>query len=513
MAAVSKIDSNSTGLRYAEEVTPGVLPGTPTWFPLEPNSYDDFGGEISTIARNPINDSRQRKKGVVTDLDAVGGFQTDLTQENMQDLLQGFFFASLRRKGEEIVTAVDIDAGNDDEYEVAETAGFLVGSLIKGKNFSETANNAVNVVTAVVVDTSVEVADGQLAAEAVPPADAQITVVGHQGASADLDIDATGSLPALTSTVLDFTTLGLIPGEWLFIGGDNAANQFVTAANNGFKRIRSIAANRIEFDKSDLTMVDETGTGLSINLYFGRVLKNELGSLITKRTYQLERSLGAPDDAFPAQIQSEYVTGAAPGEATFNMPTADKLTLGLSFLGQDAEQRDAVTGLKSGNRPGLVEADAFNTSSDFSRIRMATVQPGVEAPTALFAFLQDLTITVNNNLQSNKALGVLGSCGISSGTFQVGGSLTAYFADIASVQAVRNNADVTLDIIMVKANAGILIDLPLITLGNGKPNVEQDQPITLPLDMDAATAAKIDPTLDYTAMMVFFDALPNAADT
>lgn len=512
MPAVSKIDSNSTGLRYAVEVSPGVLPATPDWIPLEPNSYPDFGGEITTIARNPINDSRQRKKGVVTDLNATGGFSTDLTQENMQDILQGFFFANLRRKGEEAVTAVDIDGANPDEYECASTAGFLVGSLIKGRGFSNLANNALNVVTAITANVSVEVATGLLVTEA-GAATKSITVVGHQGAIGDIDVDASGSLPAITSTLLNFTTLGLIPGEWIYIGGDLATERFTNAVNNGFKRIRTITANRIEFDKSGSAMVTEANTTATVRLFFGRVLKNELGSSIVSRTYQLERTLGAPDDSFPTQIQSEYVIGAAPGEVTFNIPTANKLTLDLSFVAQSVEQRTGVTGVKSGNRPALVEADAFNTSSDFSRIRMAQVVPGQAAPTPLFAFLTDLTISINNNLTPLKAVGFLGSFGISAGTFTVGGQLTAYFANVTAVQAVNDNADVTLDIAIYKANAGLVLDLPLISLGNGKPQVEQDQPITLPLSMDAATAAKIDPNLDYTALMVFFDYLPTLADT
>lgn len=634
MVKLNKIDSNATSLRYAEEASLKVLPGSPIWRPLEPNSYNDFGGNVTTVARNPINRSRQRKKGVITDLDATGGFVSDLTQTNMQDLLQGFFFADLRPKGEELVTAVDIDAGNPDEYEVASTDGFFIGSIIQGQNFAEEANNGVNVVTALVGNVSVEVLDGQLATELTPPADAQIVVVGHEFASAEVDVDVSGTLPILsnvsavaatgtltyTANVADsdtvtigsqtytyqtvltdsadnvligataddsvnnllaainagagagtlygtgtvanvdvtavngggdtmdvtaiasgtagnsiattetgtniswaganltggsgtsFLSLGLIPGEWIFLGGDGASEDFVDVANNGFKRVRSITDLALEIDKSDLTMVTETGTGLTIRVFTGRALKNELDALIKRRTYNLERTLGIPDDAFPTQEQAEYVEGAVPSEFSFNVPTADKLTVDLAFVGVDSSSIDGPTDLKTGTRPALEEADAFNTSSDFSRIKLAQVITGDEAPLALFAFSQELTVTINNNLTPNKAVSVLGAFEVTAGTFEVGGSITAYFSDVTAVAAVRDNVDITLDMIMVKRNAGIAIDLPLITLGDGRPNVEQDAPITLPLNMDAATAALIDPSLDYTAMIIFWDFLPNAAD-
>lgn len=514
MAIVNKIDSNVTGLRFAEETSLGVLPGTPDWYPLEPNSYADFGGSVVTVARAPIADDRQRKKGVLTDLDASGGFNTDLTQTNLQNLLQGFFFADLRLKGEEIVTAVDEDTVNPDEYEVALTAGFQVDDLIKGSNFVETANNAVNAVTAIVTDTSVEVATGQLTAEASPPADAQITVVGHQFQSAEVDIDDTGTYPTLTraSGVKDFTTFGINVGEWIFIGGDGASEDFATAANNGFKRVRSVTTTAIEFDKSALTMVAETGTGLTIRLFFGRVLKNETGTDIVRRSYNLERTLGAPDDASPALIQSEYLVKSVPNELTLTVNTADKITADLSFVSGDHETRDAATGVKSGNRPDIVEADAFNTSSDFSRIKMSTIVAGDEAPDPLYAFVTDMTVTINNNISPNKAVGTLGAFELTAGTFEVGGNVTAYFSDVDAVAAVRANSDVSLDFSIVKNNAGVTIDIPLLTLGDGRANVEQDQPITLPLGMDAASGASVLSTMDHTLLMVFFDYLPDAAD-
>jgi hypothetical protein len=513
MTQVNKIDSNVTGLRYAWEESIGVLPTTPNWIPLEPNSYTDFGGQIRTVARNPINPSRQRKKGVTTDLDAGGGFDTDLTQANLQDLLQGFLFADLRPKDEfgggGEITNVD---GTNDEYEGTDIEDdFAVGDLIFASGFTNSANNGLKIVAAVTGPNALEVTEDIV--DETPGSGAKIVKVGVQGTAGDIDVDVSGSLPKLTSTTLDFTTLGLIPGEWIYIGGDTAATAFTNAVNNGFKRVRSVAANELAFDKSASAMVVEASTTETVRIFFGRVLKNESDpTLIVRRSAQLERTLGAPDDAQPAQIQAEYLEKAVPGEFTMNIPTADKITCNLVFVAGDHTTIDGPTSLKTGNRPTLVEADAFNTSSDFNRIKMAQVVAGDEAPTALFAFLTELTLSINNNVSLNKAVGILGGFDVTAGTFQVGGSVTAYFANVAAVAAVRNNADVTLDFHVVKDNAGISVDIPLIALGDGRLNVEQDQPITLPLSMDAATAAKIDTNLDHTLLLVFFDYLPDAAE-
>lgn len=503
----NKIDSNVTGLRYAWEECLKQLPASPVWRALEPNSYADLGGNVTTVARNPISQNRSRKKGTVTDLDASGGFNQDLTQNNTFDLAQAFMFAAARQKA--TTTPINSDtpvvitgvAAADDTYDAAAgLAVFKPGDLVYATGFSVSANNGLKTVTAA---TAIGVTVSQaLADEAAPPAGAALACVGYVGAAADLSITLNGLLVRLTSAgAINFTTLGLIPGEWVFVGGDAAGSHF--ANNVGFARISVITSAYLEFDKVTWTGAAEAGTGLSVQLYFGDVLRNESDpALIRRGTVQLERTLGQDADG----VMSEYLIGAVANELTINVAQADKVTIDMGFVACDVEQRTGLVGVKAGARPTLRATDAFNTSSDFRRIKLASVSELDGAVTPLFGFATDLSITVNNNVSPNKAVGTLGAFEVSAGTFEVGGEITAYFASIAAVQAVRNNADITFDMILVKNNAGMLADIPLLALGNGRLAVEQDQPITVPLETMAAESK-----FGHTLLLQSFSYLPNRA--
>lgn len=503
------IDSNATGLRYAEESSIGELAGGDVWRPLEPNSYNDFGGKISTVARNPLNASRQRSKGVTTDLEATGGFAHDLTQKGLTRLFQAFLFADIREKPTNIplngagIAFSGVTAA-DDTYTLASgTIGsqFALGDLVLAAGFSQPANNGVKKVASS-TGTTIVVGDGLV--DETPAATAKLQKVGHEFASATLDVDVTGTYPKLkrASGVVDFTTFGLIPGEFIFIGGDSAGTKFSTLANNGWARVRSVAASYIELDKTQGTMSAETGTGKTIRVFFGNVIKNESDpTLIKRRSFHLERTLGTDDDG----VMSEYLKGAVPNELSIQIRQADKVTVEMGFIAIDHEQRAGSVGVKAGTRPDVETSEAFNTSSDFSRLKMHLVTTDTN-PDALYGFLTEATITVNNNVSPNKAIAVLGAFDVSVGQFNVAGNVTAYFSDVAAVQAVRNNSDVAMDLALVKDNAGWVIDLPLIALGEGRLAVEQDKPITLPLSLDAARGSN-----DHTLLMNEFPYLPNFA--
>lgn len=510
MAKARKVDSNITGLAYAEEFSPETLgingnfetavasgdTAATDWKRILPNSYADFGGELTTITPNPISPGRQRQKGAVSDLDGSGGFNVNLTFYGLRDLFAAALFANFR----------------------SEIANPVANRKYVEGNMTVTA-----------------------AANAFP------TIIGP-----------------------DDVFEGVVPGQWVFVGGDNAhgasgADQFDALENNGFKRVRAIGAtagnanNVLTIDKSATNMTAEA-TAANVKVFIGRALRNETAQTGTtqsrQKSYHMERTLG--DSESPArQVQSEYLTRATLNEFTLNIAQAALINCDFGFIAARHIQRtrgafknaapysnnpDATTGkITDGSGPlqpsapqdpvlaGRNAAHAsllskgkadtpFNTSSDFARIKMSTVQPpsvaNAENVDPLFAFITEATITVANNLTPNKAVSVLGAFDVTAGTFAVSGSLTAYFADVAAVRAVQQNADVTLDMIMVKNNRGIVLDIPLIALGNGRLNVEVDTPITLPLSMDAgeASAAIEETGFDYTAMFTFFEELPDAAD-
>lgn len=510
MAAVNKINSNVVETAYAEESTIKTLPGTPIWYPLDVNSFTDFGGSISKVSRNPFRTDRQMRKGQTTDLEAAGTINHDLVQTGLQDILQGFFFADARTKtefgGAGEITGVT--TGPNTYTAASGLDAFEVGDLVFVTGCTNAANNGLKEVTTA-TGTVLTVAE-TLVAE-TPPAGAKIVQVGFEFTTGDLVVDVSGSLPQLTSTVKDFTEFGLVPGEFIYIGGDAAVTQFDTSGM-GFARCRSIAANAIVIDKCQADMAADTAAAKTIRVFFGRVLKNEVGTDIVRRTYNIERQLGAPDDASPSQIQSEYLIGAVPNELTVNIPTADKAMLDLAFVAMDVEQRDGVTGVKSGTRISAVEESAFNTSSNVPLINLAIVSDTDENPTPLFAFAEEMTITVNNNVSPDKAIGVLGGFDATHGNFEVTGSLTAYFMDVDSISAVRDNSDVTMDMHLAKENAGITVDIPLLALGDGRLDVAQNEAIRIPLTQEAAIGTGAITGFDHTLLMSFYDYLPDAAE-
>jgi hypothetical protein len=470
------LDSNTTGLRFTTEDTIGVLPGSGVvWKSLEPNSYGDFGAQYTQVARNPIKPDRQRVKGVLTDKESSANFQTDFIGSQLLDLLSGFFFAAWRDKTSSSPTAVSGTA-----YTLSSVTGFVNNNLILAEGFAIAGNNGFKPIT---VSGSTLVASG-LAIE-TPPATSKVTKVGQRGASGDITLTVSAGVGTLGSTTLNFTTLGLIAGEWLWIGGDATANKFATAANNGFYKIKTIAANSILFDKIPTGAATDAGATKLIDLYFGSILKNESDTtLIVKKSFQFERQY--------TSALFEYIKGCVANKLDFDIKTADKVVCEMGFVGIDAED---LTSAKAGTNSTSTFGTAYNSSSDFMKLSLYDASGN-----NLSSYITDLKISISNNATTLKAAGTLGGFDINVGDFMVSASLTAYFVNNLAVDAIRNNTSVSLSFALGQPNdgQGWIFDIPNMTLGDGRKAVEKDKPITLPLTAEAAADSVYNTTMAIT---------------
>lgn len=487
------ISSNSTGLQFAREVydNPGLLPGesglpgTAVWEGLEPNSYSDFGGQNTLTQRSPIVATRQKRKGRKTDQTANANFQLDFTGNNMVPFMEGFMCAAWYQPG---VVEAPTSVSATQYVKTGAVSGLVVNNLILASGFSVAGNNGVKTVTAF---TSDNISAAGLSAEASPPATAKIEKVGYRAAAGVISVT---SATFLSTGAVDATTLGLRPGQWFYVGGDTPAENFATAANNGWARVRSVAAGGITVDKTQNTWAADTGTGKTISLWYGKHIWNEpTPADIKYYTYQFER--------FLTTGVYEYVRGSYASELTLTLAQADKITADLGFLSLSAVTQATA---KPGTRRGLLtDAEAFNTATDLVRLRCSARG----SATPLVSYLRDLNLTVNNNVTILKALGVLGGFDASFGGFQVTGTVNAYFSDLASVTAVNNSTSLTVDFAMCYNNRGWLFDLPLFVGEGGTLEVALDQPVNLPLGIQAAQ----DDTLGVTLIANYFPYLPNVA--
>lgn len=477
---VEKQDANFVGMSIARETTLKVLPDPATFYVREPNSFKDLGGDFKSVSRRVFNPSRQRKKGSVVDLNADGGWNEDVTQNNMFNVFDAFFFAALRKKGNQSNVAATVTTN---KYTVASSTNFLVNSLILAKNFTLAANNGLKAVTA--IPDATHVTAGVLATEAAGAAKS-IEVVGYQFPAADASIAVVGGTAVLTSAAIVMTTLGLIPGEWVFVGGDGAGTYFA-GVSQFYGRVKEVTATTIVFDKTTAAVVTDAGTGKTIQIFFGTVVKNEFDpDLIVRYTHAVERTLGRDADG----VQSEVLPGFVYNELTWNSPLADKVNVDISGVAMSHTKRTGAQGPLSGAGANVKVAglgeDAYNTSSNIYRLRMSILDAATLNPTPLFARVTEWNMKINNNVSPNKAQGTLGAFDTTAGTFDVDGDFTVYFSTMAAIQSIEDNADVTFDAIYSKDNAAMIMDVPLLGTGGGKLKVEMDAAIMMPLKIMGA---------------------------
>lgn len=482
---MGRVSTNNTSIEYTREESLGVLPTSPVWHLIEANDISTYGASISTVARNPISKDRQGRKGAITDLDSTVELPVDVTMSAIDEFVPPFLFSSWSDIGE--FTSTEITGSG---ITVSANGDLAEGTLVNivGSIYSE--NNGLKVVEAGSTTTNIAITG-------LTPAtgdDIKVMVAGVRGAEDDIVITDASTI---SSTTLDFTTLGIEVGSYIFVGGSETANHFATSTNAGvnygFCRVRAVSANAITIDKTGGTFIADTGTGKSIDIYYGKFVSNVStdSDKFAEQSYQFE--IAYPNLGDSGDTGYEYAKGNYANQITLDFPLADKATMTPNFVGIDTTEPTFTRA--TGTHVSPFRRGAVNTSSDFARIRLV----GDDA-SALSAYVKSLTLTINNNVSAEKVLGTLGAVFMNVGSLAVTSSMEVLFTSDQIVSAIRNNATLTLDVAVKNDDGAVVFDIPSLTLGNGSKVFSANETVRLTVDGTAFGDDVLNTSMGVTSM-------------
>lgn len=453
--------TNRVKISKVRESTFGVTPTSPV-FKTQRTTSSGLAINPKTVTSDEIDSNREVKDLILVGYEAGGDIAGELSfgaaDDDLEEALQGTWatkpFRDNAGVADSIITAV---VASSDTYTVNTGAAFVAGHLVFASGFDNAANNGLFVAQTGTSATSVAApASPGLVDEAAPPGAAVLRVVGFQGAAADLAATTVGG-NGLTSTALNFTTLGLNVGEWVLVGGVAANTFFATAASNGWCRISAISANRLSFDRVPTGFATDTGTGKTIQVFTGDFLKN--GSTQRSNTFERQYLDHSP-------VTYEYIRGQVLDTLAINVPQQEKVTFTKTYMGSDGVV--ATSRVSGATDLAASTGDVLNSSSNVGRLGFDG------ASIAGSVFMSEITLSIANNLRRQNAVGSIGAIGIGAGELNITGSMNTYFGDKSILDKVMNNTLTSLDFRVGRADGAkpqIVFDLPSIKLSSGSPSV------------------------------------------
>jgi hypothetical protein len=400
-------------------------------------------------------------------------------------LLEAAMFSTWQERafwaGTTEITAVD---AVNDEFEVTDKnppfATLVANDLIRSEGFAVAANNGLHVIVTA-TDTVLEVAT-DLQTEASVPTAARIHHVGRRAAAADITATS-GVSDFITSTLLDFTTLGLAVGDWIKLSGTGGT---WPAANNDWVRISAITATQLTFDIVPSGWATNGGAGATVDLFLGERIING----VTRRSYTVEKEF---TDHSP--VTFSYLRGMVMDGIVINVTPQSIVTYTPTFLGLTNEY--TPTRFAGATTVAAPSTQVLNSSSNVGRIARAG------SPITTENLVLEATLEISDNLRNKPAVGFLGASDIGVGEFSLTGALGTYFDSPELAQEVVDNTESSFDARFEDNESHVLLfDVVRLKWSEGADEIPgKNDDVTLPLQYQAIRH----PVLGYTLKVQRFN--------
>lgn len=506
---MGRVLTNATSVAYARQQAFDVLGGSPAWKTLEPNGITKATPDLTKVSRNPISKDRQRRKGSTVGVDSGFEYDADLTLDSWTDWAEGFCFVTatnsdlLFRAAPATATEYTIPATNAAQAAKLQWVTAGPKSLVFGKGYLLTANNGLKVLTADTGLAATTITVAGLSAE-TPPTNAELVIAGVRATAGDLAIVVSTGIATLTSgnngitggNRVDFTTLGLTVGQFIHIGGIVVGQQF--SAGAGYARLKTLGQFSATFDKLSATLATDPGTAESVDLLFGRFIRNVPVDHADFLEQYFELELGFenlyetdPPTGVPEPNGFVYSLNNLPNVLSWVMALRDKATMTATLVGTDTEPPvdDGDRKVNAATPRAPLHTAAFNTSTDFLRLRITDVDED-----GLTTDFKDITLSIDNGVTPELVLGRQGARFLNFGNFLVGIETSVLFTSPEVPERIRNSVTVAMDWIVSNDDGVIVSEIPSMDLGNGGLELPINETVRIALTGEAFK----DPVLGYS---------------
>ena len=461
-------DSNRVQLGVAAETVAGTIDSTPYFY----NMCHTGPG----LAANPQFDESEAICGGAgraanvpgrTSNEPGGNIPFEFTFGNLSQWWEPLFFSTWTQQNFRTNRGVASDQITDitsDEITVSSGTAFASGDLVLLRGFNND-DDGLYILTTGSNATTVAVI-GSLTDDASPPATAEIRKVGVQAASGDIVADATG----LTSTTLDFTTLGLAVGDWIKVGDDNETNgKFDSDTYNDWIRISAISANNLDSDTLPVWLDQQRRDGQA-----------DPACLSATRSPTALRSLPGPSSRRSSTNRppaTSTTPAASPPASLMAGTAARKLTGTIDLLARGFSSTTSRTANAAAGFVGKTTSPYFTSGVGAQRI--AENGSRLSDP----EFVSNFTLEIANSLRRRSRWGVDGTASIGTGDFTVTGSFEVDFETLTFLNKVQNETETSLDNVLVNGRSeAIVFDLPRVRFIGGDPSAgARNSDVTLPM--------------------------------
>lgn len=492
--------AESVGLRSVTETSLAVAPTT-GWLTLQPDQagITDFYLKTTTVAPSPMSVLRQMEAPELVDADAAPKIAADLTLDHMYAFREGMMLSVTKHSGGTGVSRFFVTARTSTDYTVPAGGALQAGTLVHAKGFVNSANNGLFVVGSSSTGTAIKVSGG--VAETVSGYTATVEVVGFRGASGDIQIDASGNI---TSTVADFTTMGVNAGQVIYVGGvPGTAFAFATAGYGGFVMVTTVAAAKLTTTPvfRQWTQVGaDTGVGKTIDLYWTSWLREVAldNADYLEPSYQMELSIpgiGAANATVYCYAQGQTVD-------QFEITAASKalIKLGLMFSGTFVTSPSTSRSTGPSTAQAVFERQRFNAVTKQPYLRFTDGTTGAVVSNKF----ESWKLTHKNGVSPIKQQGTFGTAENIIGKAEVMIDAELFVNQVDGINAAPANTTIAFGSGFRNGDGGVFFAVPSLKF--------TETPITFPANgpvkLSVKSAGFRDAVGNYTLGLSMFGYLP-----